>query len=182
MQERLDTRIRYIGESNEREKVSVQEEFVMNKTIIRIAFAADHAYAPYMEVGIVSILKSNKGEEIVFEILDVGLNENDIKSIEKSITNYDGAKFRIYNLRNIERLLGVNVPAFLGSFGAYGRLFLPNLLKDCDKVLYLDCDTLTVADLCDLWNSDMTGYYIAGVKDTISKVYRRKIGLGGLCK
>lgn len=144
---------------------------------IYIAFSVDHTYVPYMKVSMGSILRNNINERIVFEILDVGLNEEDILSIRSFVGDYKKVELYIYNLKNIVALIGVKVPTFLDSWGAYGRLFLPDVLEDCDKVLYLDCDTLVVGGIRSLWNIDITEYYVAGVKDTTSEIYRRKIGL-----
>lgn len=43
------------------------------------------------------------------------------------------------------------------------RLFLPTLLKDVEKVIYLDCDTVVLDDIQKLWDFDVK--YIAGVQD-----------------
>lgn len=41
---------------------------------------------------------------------------------------------------------------YKGSPMAYLRLFFPQLLPDCDWVIYADVDTLWFLDPCDLWN------------------------------
>jgi lipopolysaccharide biosynthesis glycosyltransferase len=43
------------------------------------------------------------------------------------------------------------------------RLFLPELLPDVDRVLYLDADTLAVDDLGPLWDTDLSGHWVAAV-------------------
>jgi lipopolysaccharide biosynthesis glycosyltransferase len=43
------------------------------------------------------------------------------------------------------------------------RLFLPELLPDVDRVLYLDADTLALAPLAELWATDLTGHWVAAV-------------------
>lgn len=143
---------------------------------IRIALAADHAYASYMEVSIISILKNNNGSEIAFDILDVGLSDVDKEGLKKTILNNSG-EFVIHDLKKLDKIIGHRVPAFQGSLGAYARLFLPEILPDIEKVLYLDCDTLNVAGLIDLWECKIDDYYLAGIKDTVSSVHRKRIGL-----
>ena len=56
------------------------------------------------------------------------------------------------------------------------RLFLAQIVKE-NKILYLDCDTLINHSLCDLWNTDLEGYYIAGVKDIIAPQLKQDIQL-----
>lgn len=147
----------------------------MGRDTIRIALAADHAYAAYMETSIISVLKHNAGEEIMFDILDVGLQKNDIKCIQKSIEE-NGGNCIFHDLNDIRDKLG-NVPLWLGSLGTYARLFLPQILYDVEKVLYLDSDTLTVGNIRDLWETDIEDFYLAGVKDVVCQTHRHEIGI-----
>ena len=45
------------------------------------------------------------------------------------------------------------------------KFFLPDLIKDLDKVLYLDSDILINGDLSELFNTDISDYYIAAADD-----------------
>lgn len=48
---------------------------------------------------------------------------------------------------------------------AYARLFLAEMLPDCDRVIWLDADTIVLADLSPLWQADMRSALIAAVPD-----------------
>lgn len=54
------------------------------------------------------------------------------------------------------------------STGTYLRLMLHRLLPDVDCVLYMDVDILVRGGLEELWATDMSSYYIAGVKATVN--------------
>ena len=43
------------------------------------------------------------------------------------------------------------------------RLFLPELLADVERVLYLDVDTLALAPLEPLWRTDLSGHWVGAV-------------------
>ena len=61
---------------------------------------------------------------------------------------------------------------------AYTRLFAGQLLpSDIKKVLYIDCDTIIIGNLNKLWELDNSQYIVMGVKDCISKAYKKNIGL-----
>lgn len=45
----------------------------------------------------------------------------------------------------------------LASPANYVRFFMPQLLPMLDKVIWLDCDTLVVADIAELWNLALVG-------------------------
>lgn len=52
------------------------------------------------------------------------------------------------------------------TFGTFLRLFLPDVLQDVDKVIYLDCDVCVSADVAYLWNFDLSGKAIAADNKT----------------
>ncbi len=45
------------------------------------------------------------------------------------------------------------------------RIFLPELLPDVDRALYLDIDTIVLDSLAPLWEIDLRGYYLAAVSN-----------------
>jgi lipopolysaccharide biosynthesis glycosyltransferase len=62
------------------------------------------------------------------------------------------------------------------------RLFLPELLPDVDRVLYLDADTLAMGPLAELWGTDLEGHWVAAVTNVFEpwSVGRPKeLGLAG---
>lgn len=61
---------------------------------------------------------------------------------------------------------------------AFTRLYSAQILPPIvEKVLYLDCDTLITDDISELENFDMSDCFVAGVKDCVSKYYKRNIGV-----
>ena len=59
----------------------------------------------------------------------------------------------------------VELRDFNGSKLPYLRLFLPELLPECDWVIYSDVDTLWFKDPCGLWNERDDSVSICWVKD-----------------
>ncbi len=56
------------------------------------------------------------------------------------------------------------------SYTSMFKFDLPQLLKEVDKVLYIDGDTLIQTSLLDLYNTSLDGYYIAAVDDAVQKL------------
>jgi len=54
------------------------------------------------------------------------------------------------------------------------RLMLPSLLPDCDRCIYLDGDIIVKGDMSELFNCDMEGYYVGGVRDIDAEQYTSK--------
>lgn len=51
------------------------------------------------------------------------------------------------------------------SAGALLRLFLPELLPEIDKIIYLDCDVVVNTDVSKLWEISLENYYLAACLD-----------------
>jgi lipopolysaccharide biosynthesis glycosyltransferase len=62
------------------------------------------------------------------------------------------------------------------------RIFLPELMPDDDKVLYLDADTLAVSSLQELWDTDLSGYALGAVTNVFQHNHAQRpaeLGLPG---
>ena len=61
------------------------------------------------------------------------------------------------------------------------RVFLPQLLPDAPKVLYLDCDTLVTDSLLPLWQTDVEGKAIAAVTNPFWEGYNEGVAWPSVC-
>ena len=62
------------------------------------------------------------------------------------------------------------------------RIFLPELMPDADKVLYLDADTLAVDSLAPLWDTDLSGHALGAVTNVFQHNHVQRpaeLGLSG---
>lgn len=67
------------------------------------------------------------------------------------------------------------------TYMALLKIVLGEIFTDKDKILWLDCDTIIDADISDLFEVDLTGYYYAGVMEPgKSKDIFRYINVGVL--
>ena len=137
---------------------------------INICFAADNNYAKYMGLALMSILKSAKTEDSLhFFILDNQIKQEEkdkiasLKKIKDFQITYLPIKEKYFdNLHTIQKGL---------TLTAYARFLVPSLIE-AEKVLYLDCDVFVRRSLADLFNTDISNYYMAGSLDLgIKKKY-----------
>jgi len=54
------------------------------------------------------------------------------------------------------------------------RFFLPELLPDVDRVLYVDADTLVCSSLLPLWRTDIEGHWLAAVTNVFQPNHRAR--------
>ena len=151
-----------------RQTVEKECELEKGKVIdMHIALCHDKYYAPYAATVIASVMENNKDEKIVFHIISDGIPA-DTKMILNEWVTSRHCKIKFYM---------INADDFVGfpfeknarlHYGAYYRLFLGEVLKDIDKVLYLDCDLIVNSSLGELWNTDVFDFALAGVRDRVN--------------
>jgi len=100
--------------------------------------------------------------------------------LEQLNTKYQNFSITYRNVGNpfpeAFEIRGITIPA-------YYRLLIPKLIPEYDTIMYHDVDVIFRSDLSDLFlNTDMTGYYIAGVLsassyDSDARSYRMSLGL-----
>lgn len=143
-----------------------------------IAYAADDNYTKYLGISMLSLFRSNKDfMEIEVFVLDCGI-ENQNKERLESIAEEYKRMIHFMSMETAVSSLELHMGARKISIAAYARLFLASIIPNSyQKILYLDCDTIVLECISDFWNVDMEGYMIAGVRDTVDRFFRKKIGL-----
>lgn len=129
---------------------------------MKIVYACTKSWYQYLLVTLYSLLKYNEVEKLYIFLEDDTLNLDVLKKM------YKNTEFIVINYENIlENYIPKNHINVTNKFtsAALVRLFLPDLLPEEDKVIYIDVDTIVVDDFSELWNIDITNYLIAGVKD-----------------
>lgn len=142
----------------------------MNKQI-PIFFTTDDTYVPMLMVALNSIKKySNINNDYIINIVYSNLSE---KSKQKLI-KFNDNNFKI-NFVDISTKLSGSVQFHVRdyySITTYFRLFLPNMFKEIDKALYLDCDIVVKTDIANLFNIDIKDNLLGAVPDeAINKIY-----------
>ena len=136
---------------------------------IPILLCFDSNYANYAAVATYSAYKNSKSPLVFYWIITP-----DVEEQSKLLKSYL-QKFKI-EVTLITCDISVVSHWKTGlhfSAANYLRLFAPNLLVCEDKVVYLDCDTLVLTDLGDLYKTSLNGFLLGGVANN---------GLGGASK
>lgn len=138
---------------------------LINKDTIVIAMCSDEVGADFMMVAIKSIFINNANENIEIHILTDHFDDQTIDNLNL-IADYFGQKIAIHIIDKTPfiGLPGVG-PGYDFPIAAMYRLILPDTLKEYKKVIYLDTDIIVEGSLRGLWNTDLTGYAMAGVND-----------------
>lgn len=126
-----------------------------------IAIAGDNRIYDKMVVLLNNLYKSQPSLKKIYCVIE----DDELPGFKPYEDKPDLVKF--ININESEEFNSImeKVPD-LGVWGKMtcARLYFPKLLS-CDKIIYLDVDTFVRKPLDELWELDMTNYYIAGVQD-----------------
>ncbi len=118
---------------------------------MNIVFCTDRAMLPALHVAAKQVLKFVTGGP-KFTIISEDLHNRDIDLLKQTLDAVE----KDYRLELIEASTRpfAKFSRLTGSLAAYYRLLLPGLL-DCQKCLYIDCDTFCLVDLAPLFQIDL---------------------------
>lgn len=151
---------------------------------LHVAMSSDNKYAMFAGISIYSLFKNNTSfENITIHILDNGLDTDNKAHLLKIADEFNRA-ICFYDCSSIQNWLGKDITDLFVheitniTISTYARLFLPKILNESiDKVLYLDCDSITLGSYKDLWSIDNSQFSVMGVIDNVSEIAKRKVGL-----
>jgi len=132
--------------------------------MINVIFCTDGKYVQHLGVALVSLLSNNPENQFLITIVTGKRKQSWESGLAQIAANYGNAsiQFKTFDLRRVAHL---RTDHHL-TVAVYVRLFLTEFFDDSvSKVLYLDSDLLVCRDISPLWNTDISGYALAAVRD-----------------
>ena len=124
---------------------------------LHIVYATDSRYLlPTLVAAASAVALASRKEDLIIDILDCGVEDDEWHAFETRMRTRLGNDYGIVR-HKIDPLRYAYLAKWHGSYGAYARLDLPQILAEVDWCVYCDGDTLFTADpfkLCDLWNPE----------------------------
>lgn len=144
------------------EKISTSKKYY-----VAVALACDDNYMPYTGTLLQSIVENAKDEDTFYDIVIMhnSISEKNQRICTGIVAGRDNISIRFLNIsRNFATYAAVHVDRHL-TVETYFRFMIPDLFKDYDKVLYLDCDMVVNDDIAKLFKIDIQNHYIAATRD-----------------
>ncbi|MDR1145661.1 MAG: glycosyltransferase family 8 protein [Verrucomicrobiales bacterium] len=146
------------------------------KNNVAVVFAADGGYGKYLLVTLTS-LAAHAAPENNYDlvILDGGLSATSKQFISRL------ARENI-SIRYCD--IGAFMQAHAGAFpltvshitlATYYRFFIPQILPDYEKIVYLDSDLILDGDVAELFNFDLRGKMLAAVRDPYPVIFNDRV-------
>lgn len=146
------------------------------KTPVQIVYAANNYYMQLLAVSIQSIIETASPErEYEIHILYDFLDEEKIKRIGSMTT--ENVHIDFYKVER-ELFDGMPVtPRF--PMEIYFRLLIPQIYAENNRAVYIDCDTVLLTDIAELYESDLEGCSLGAVRNA-SNEFRNTYVTGNL--
>ena len=147
---------------------------------IHIVYCTDDNFAMICATSMVSVMENKGDEDICFHIIDNQISNVKRDKMQDLIERYSNCKIDFYPFPDLTAIFSheLHYDAEHVSISSYGRLFLERILPiDVSRILYLDCDTIVLKGLSDLYSMNLQGKVIGGVDDCKSVRYRKVLGI-----
>ncbi len=141
-----------------------------------VVYTCDNNFVWIMGVSMVSLFENNRDmADLNVYLLGDGITEDNVKVLQSLADPY-GRRVTVINVPSLD------IPASLlkGRWpkSAFTRMFSGVLMpQEIHRVLYLDCDTIVTGSIAAIDKWDMGGFAISSVKDCVSLLYKKKIGI-----
>jgi len=138
---------------------------------IPIFFSSNDNYIPYVSVMMQSIMENSKrGRKYEFYILNIDIKNETMEKLQKQVSAFLDFSLNFVDMspytKDYDFFISRHVTA-----ETYFRLFIPYIFPDIEKVLYLDGDMVCLTDVSLLFDTDISNYLAAGVRDPALPLY-----------
>jgi len=135
---------------------------------IHIAYSLDNGYAEPTCVSMASILANTKSK-VHFHVISNKLSDENKAKLSSLSERFPHGHWNYYGFEFDDKVL--TIPEHL-TVETYYRFFLPAILPELDRIIYIDGDTIVNGDIAELWNEDLEGK-VAGVVSDVTHTYKR---------
>ena len=136
---------------------------------ISVVIASDNKYVPHLGALIISIFDNiSPGSSVDLLVLDGGITASNKDMLRRIVPQASTLHFIPMQDEFTAFFTHMHF-----SRATFYRLILDSILSSRDKVIYIDCDTIVLGDLRELWSLDLGDRPIAAVHDYIMEMFCR---------
>ena len=141
-----------------------------------VLYTCDNNYVWQMGISMVSLFENNTNEkEITIYHIGSNISDENKDKLNEIIKKYN-RKIVFCDISDLD------LPSSLQANGrwpliCYARLYAYRIILNVDRLLYLDCDTIILSDLHELFTDTYSDKIIYGAKDFIGSNYKKLIGM-----
>jgi len=136
-----------------------------NREMIPILFCISAQYVKQLIVCITSILENNKDVNFVFYVFHRNLSKDNEKLFASFDKNHCKFIFKKLDDNLFKDFRIVDEGRHDISIDIYSRYFAPKIIKEHDKMIYLDSDIIVNGSLSPLYQINLGDNYVGGVEE-----------------
>ena len=143
-----------------------------NLPVMSLAISSDSNYIPHLGALIASIVENrNKNYYLDFIILDGGISYIQKKLLNNIVKLEEDISINYLDMQN--HLKFIVMHSYFAQPTLY-RLYLADILKSRNKILFLDTDMVVVDDLTEIYETDLEDNYVVATQDLIMRTFVHK--------
>lgn len=137
------------------------------KNCISVVFSCNDHYAKYLSVALQSVIEnSTKTNNYDIFILHSSLSKQNQDLINSQCIKMSNFSCRFINVNDFIHNFSLNEKTHITKETFY-RLLILELLRNFSKAIYLDCDLVVDEDIANLYNINVSKYYLGACRDII---------------
>lgn len=149
---------------------------------LHVLLQSSNTYVVPTAIALYSLCENNTSiQNLVIHLISDGIQPDNISWLESKVEPF-GRKIHWIDGSYISKMLEkAGAKKHCGSYTTFMKLFalggISQKYPDCEKVFYIDSDTIVAGSLTELITLDMSGYVIGAVDEYISEKYRKMLGV-----
>jgi len=146
--------------------------------IIHIAYCLDDGYAEPTCVSMASMLANTKSE-VHFHVIFSKLSDENKEKLSSLSERFPHGQWSFHRVEfDTSSFVLESIIHF--TVDTYYRFFIPKVLPELEKIIYIDGDTVIVGDILELWNENLEGKIVGVVQDVSSYTHENRLKIFGL--
>jgi lipopolysaccharide biosynthesis glycosyltransferase len=142
-----------------------------------IVYASDERFAQILCTSLISLLESNREEDITVHILDDSITKES-KNLLQAVADRYSTHLNFIPLPDLDELAGQKIDSTRWAKTTFGRLFLPIIAPNLERIIYIDCDTLVLENLSYLMQMKLPERSsCAAVVECMGDLHKANVGL-----
>lgn len=148
----------------------------MKKKDIHIVLSSSNEFVPYCATTMASILCNvDKSRNIHFYILTCDITPHNKNKLEKLKKIKDCTiEYPAFDEKLLDMFEGINMPPHVTKM-TYARIFIPDILPQVDKAIFIDSDTMVRGDIAELYDINLKDNYFGAVEDIGTSSFSKRL-------
>ena len=144
---------------------------------IHIVLCSSNEFIEHCATTMASILYNLSKDYIAhFYILSYDLTDQNKKKLKKlNKIKQCTIEYPQFDEKELNIFDNIKIPGHVANKIAFVRILAPKLLTDVDKLMYFDSDIMVRADISEIYQENIEGYYFAAVEDGNNKELAKRL-------